>query len=321
MKKIKGDRKVFEELLKIETEKINEKFKKLSELSTTEILKIINEEDKKVAYAIEKEIPKIAKTVEVIVEAIRKGGKWIYVGAGTSGRLGVIDVAELLPTYNVGPETADAIIAGGPGAMFRPIEGAEDDEEMAIRELKARRITSKDVIIGISASGRTPFVIAALKYARKIGAKTIAITSTCNSPITKHADITICPKTGPEVITGSTRMKAATAQKMILTMLSTTVMIKIGKVHGSLMISLEPVSKKLIERAKRIIMMEANVNYEEASKLLEEADGNVTVAIVMAKAKVTKQQAETLLRIANNIPTKAIKLAEELRKNEKEEKS
>jgi len=321
MKEIKGDKKVFEELLRIETEKTSSKFEKLSELSIIEILKVINEEDKKVAYAIEKELPKIAKAVEVIVNAIKNGGKWIYVGAGTSGRLGVIDVAELLPTYNVGPETADAIIAGGPGAMFRPIEGAEDDEEMAIRELKARRINSKDVVIGISASGRTPFVIAALKYARSLGAKTIAITSTCNSPITSHADIIICPKTGPEVITGSTRMKAATAQKMILTMLSTTVMVKLGKVHGSLMVSLEPVSKKLIERAKRIIMMEANVNYEEASKLLREANGNVTVAIVMAKANVTRKQAETLLRIANNIPTKAIKLAEELRKSERKTKS
>ncbi len=312
----KEQKRIFEELSKLETEQINPRARQISELSTIEILRIINEEDKKVAYAIEKEIPNIAKAVETIVKAIKNGGKWIYIGAGTSGRLGVIDVAELLPTYDVGPEIAEAIIAGGPGAMFRPIEGAEDDEEMAIRELKARRLCNKDVVIGISASGRTPFVIAALKYAKNIGAKTIAITSVRNSPITKHADIIICPETGPEVITGSTRMKAATAQKMILTMLSTTVMIKLGRVHGSLMITLEPVSKKLIERAKRIIMMEAGISYEKASKLLKEANGNVTLAIVMGKAKIDRKLAEELLIKANNIPTKAIKLAEELKKHE-----
>lgn len=321
MSENKESREIFRQLTEIETEKIDNKFRKLSELSIMEILRVINEEDKKVAYAIEREIPKIAKAVETILEAIKSGGKWIYIGAGTSGRLGVIDVAELLPTYNVGPEIADAIIAGGPGAMFRPIEGAEDDEEMAVRELKARRINERDVIIGITASGRTPFVISALKYAKQIGAKTIAITSACNSPITKYADIIICPKTGPEVVTGSTRMKAATAQKMILTMLSTTVMIKLGRVHGSLMVSLEPVSKKLIERAKRIIMIEANVSYEEAAKLLIEANGNVTVAIVMAKAKVTRKQAETLLRAANNIPTRAIEMAEEMKKIEEKSES
>ncbi|MCS7385733.1 MAG: N-acetylmuramic acid 6-phosphate etherase [archaeon GB-1867-005] len=312
------EKRIFEELSRLETEQINPRAQQLSELPTIEVLKVINEEDKKVAYAIEKELPRIAEAVEVIVDAVRRGGKWIYVGAGTSGRLGVIDVAELLPTYNVGPETADAIIAGGPGAMFRPIEGAEDDEEMAVRELKARRLRSKDVVIGISASGRTPFVISALKYARKIGAKTVAITCVKNSPITRHADIIICPQTGPEVITGSTRMKAATAQKMILTMLSTAVMVRLGRVHGSLMVTLEPVSKKLIERAKRIIMIEAGVSYEEAAELLEMSGGNVTVAIVMAKAGVNREIAEKLLEASNNIPTRAIKLAEELKCSEKE---
>ena len=309
----KGDRRVFEQLQKLTTEQVNPRSKNLSELPTIEILKIINEEDKKVAYAIEKEIPNIAKAVEVIVEALKKGGKWVYVGAGTSGRLGVIDVAELLPTYDIGPEAAEAIIAGGPGAMFRPIEGAEDDEEMAVRELKAKRITSKDVIIGISASGRTPFVVAALRYARSVGAKTVAITSVKGSPVTKYADIVICPQTGPEVITGSTRMKAATAQKMILTMLSTTVMVRLGRVKGNLMISLEPVSKKLIERAKRIIMMETGVSYEDATKYLELSKGNVTAAIVMAKARVDYETAIELLARTNNVPTKAIELAEKLR--------
>ena len=313
MSEIKGDKKVFEELLSLTTEQINPRSVDLSELPTIEILKIINDEDKKVAYAVEKELPNIAKAVDTIVEAIKKGGKWFYVGAGTSGRLGVIDVAELLPTYDVGPEIAEAIIAGGPGAVFRPIEGAEDDEDMAVRELKARRITDKDVVVGISASGRTPFVIAALKYAREVGAKTVTITCVKGSPITKYADIVIAPDTGPEVITGSTRMKAATAQKMILTMMSTAIMVRLGRVKGNLMVSLEPKSKKLIERAKRIIMIETGVSYEKASRLLEEAKGNVTAAIVMAKAGIDYSTAVELLEATGNIPTKAIELAEKLR--------
>jgi len=307
-------KEIFHQLLELETEQRNPRTEHLSELSTEDILKIINDEDKKVAYAVEREIPNIAKAVEIIVKAIKNGGKWFYVGAGTSGRLGVIDIAELLPTYNIGPETCEAIIAGGPGALFRPIEGAEDNEEMAVRELKAKRLNSNDVVVGISASGRTPFVVRSLKYARDIGAKTIAITSVKDSPITRYADIIICPDTGPEVITGSTRMKAATAQKMILTMLSTTIMVRLGRVKGNLMISLDPASKKLIERAKRIIMMESGVDYNTASKILEESKGNVTAAIVMSKAKVEYDEAIRLLKMSNNIPTKAIELAEKLRK-------
>ncbi len=308
------DRELFKLLERLTTEQINPRSTRLSELSTVEILKIINDEDKKVAFAVEKEIPNIAKAVDTIVDSIKRGGKWIYVGAGTSGRLGIIDVAELLPTYDIGPEVAEAIIAGGPGAVFRPIEGAEDDEEMAVRELKAKRLCSKDVVVGISASGRTPYVIAALRYAREIGAKAIAITCVRDSPIVKHADIVICPNTGPEVITGSTRMKAATAQKMILTMMSTAIMVRLGRVKGNLMVTLEPVSRKLIERAKRIIMIETGVDYDTATKLLEESKGNVTAAIVMGKANVSYEKAIALLNATNNVPTKAIELAEKLRR-------
>ncbi|HDO20628.1 MAG TPA: N-acetylmuramic acid 6-phosphate etherase [Candidatus Bathyarchaeota archaeon] len=310
------DKETFKELSGTVTEKENPKSRNISQLATIEILRIINSEDKKVAYAVEREIEKIAEAVETILEAVKKGGRWIYVGAGTSGRLGIIDAAELLPTFKVGPEMVEAIIAGGPGAVFRPIEKAEDDEEMAIRELKARRIDGRDVVIGISASGRTPYVVSALKYAKRAGAKTIAITSNRTSRITKYADIVIAPETGPEVITGSTRMKAATAQKMILTMLSTTVMIKMGRVKGNLMITLEPVSRKLMERAKMIIMRETGKNYEEAGELLERADGNLTLAIVMAKTGLGRKKAERILREAGNIPIKAIELAEKM-KNEK----
>jgi N-acetylmuramic acid 6-phosphate etherase len=274
---------------------------------------VINEEDKKVAYAVEKALPEIAKLVEAIVEAVRSGGRWIYVGAGTSGRLAAIDVAELLSTYDVGPEVVEALVAGGPGAMVRPIEGAEDDEEMAVRELKARRLCGKDVVVGISASGRTPYVVSALKYAKSVGARTAAITCVENSPVTEFADIKVVVKTGPEVITGSTRMKAGTAQKMVLTMLSTAVMVKLGRVYGNLMVALQPVSQKLRERAKRIIMMEAGVSYDEASRILEEAKYDVVTAIVMAVAGVSYEEAVQLLQQTGYIPTRAVELAKRLR--------
>ncbi|MCD6562649.1 MAG: N-acetylmuramic acid 6-phosphate etherase [Thermoproteales archaeon] len=308
------DIRIFKEISRLETEQKNPATEALSELDTFDILKSINEEDKKVAYAVEKALPEIAKTVDIIVGALKKGGKWFYVGAGTSGRLGVIDVAELLPTYNVGPEMVEAIIAGGPGAMVRPIEAAEDDEEMAVRELKGRRLSSKDVVIGISASGRTPFVVSSLRYAKEIGAKTVCITSVPNSPITRYADIKIILRTGPEVITGSTRMKAATAQKMTLTMLSTAIMVRLGRVHGNLMVALQPVSKKLKERAKRILILETGVDYETATKVLEQADYNVVASIVMVQAGIGYEDAIKLLDKVNWIPTKAIRLAEQMKK-------
>lgn len=301
--------KVFKELEESPTESKIKSVQDIESMPTIEILRIINEEDKKAVEAVGRELENICKAVELIVKTISNGGKMIYIGAGTSGRLAVIDVAELLPTFNIGPETVEAIIAGGPGAMFRPIEGAEDDEETAIRELKAKRIGMGDVIVGISASGRTPFVISALKYAKSIGAKTIAITSNKKGEITKYADVVIAPETGPEVITGSTRMKAATAQKVILTMMSTTAMIKLGRVKSGHMINLTPVSDKLRERAKRIIMEEAGVSYEEAEEKLLEANGNVTLAIIMAKTNLSRNEAEKLLEEAGGIPLKAIEIA------------
>jgi len=310
---VTGEERVFELLSKLETEQRNPASERLSEMDTIEILRVINEEDKKVAYAVEKALPEIAKLVEAIVEAVRSGGRWIYVGAGTSGRLAAIDVAELLSTYDVGPEVVEALVAGGPGAMVRPIEGAEDDEEMAVRELKARRVCGKDVVVGISASGRTPYVVSALKYAKSVGARTAAITCVENSPVTEFADIKVVVKTGPEVITGSTRMKAGTAQKMVLTMLSTAVMVKLGRVYGNLMVALQPVSQKLRERAKRIIMMEAGVSYDEASRILEEAKYDVVTAIVMAVAGVSYEEAVQLLQQTGYIPTRAVELAKRLR--------
>jgi N-acetylmuramic acid 6-phosphate etherase len=309
---VTGEERVFELLSKLETEQRNPASERLSEMDTIEILRVINEEDKKVAYAVEKALPEIAKLVEAIFEAVRSGGRWIYVGAGTSGRLAAIDVAELLSTYDVGPEVVEALVAGGPGAMVRPIEGAEDDEEMAVRELKARRVCEKDVVVGISASGRTPYVVSALKYAKSVGARTAAITCVENSPATEYADIIVAVKTGPEVITGSTRMKAGTAQKMVLTMLSTAVMVKLGRVYGNLMVALQPVSQKLRERAKRIIMMEL----ASATMRLPDPGGakyDVVAAIVMAVAGVSYEEAVQLLQQTGYIPTRAVELAKKLR--------
>ncbi len=302
-------REVFEQLSRLETEQRNPASERLSELPTLEILRLINEEDKKVAYAVERALPEVAKLVDAIVDAVKRGGRWIYVGAGTSGRLAAIDVAELLSTYDVGPEVVEAIVAGGPGAMVRPIEGAEDDEWMAVRELRARRLCERDVVVGVSASGRTPFVVSALRYAKSVGARTAIITSVEDAPAAQYADIKVVVKTGPEVITGSTRMKAGTAQKMVLTMLSTAVMVKLGRVYGNLMVALQPVSQKLRERAKRILMMEAGVSYEEAARILEEAGYNLPVAIVMAVAGVGRGEAQRLLEEASYVPTRAIELA------------
>lgn len=304
-----SDRGVYEMLLRLETEKRNPASERLSEMPTLEILRVINEEDKKVAFAVEQAIPEIARLVDIIVEAVKGGGRWIYVGAGTSGRLAAIDVAELLSTYDVGPEMVEALVAGGPGAMVRPIEGAEDDEEMPVRELKSRRLCGRDVVVGVSASGRTPYVVSALRYAKSVEAKTAVITSVDDCPAAKFADVKIVVRTGPEVVTGSTRMKAGTAQKMVLTMLSTAVMVKLGRVYGNLMVSMQPVSQKLRERAKRIVMMEANVSYDEAARLLEAANYNLPAAIVMGVAKVGFEEARHLLEAANYVPTRAIELA------------
>lgn len=304
-----SDREALKLLSRLETEQRNPLSERISELPTIEILKIINEEDKKVAHAVERALPEIARLVDLIVEAVRSGGRWIYVGAGTSGRLAAIDVAELLSTYGLGPEIVEALVAGGPGAMVRPIEGAEDDEEMAVRELKARRLCERDVVVGVSASGRTPYVVSALRYARAVGSRTALITCVEDCSAAEYAEVKVVVRTGPEVVTGSTRMKAGTAQKMVLTMLSTAVMVRLGRVHGNLMISMQPVSSKLRERARGILMMEAGVSYEEAARILEEASYNLPVAIVMAVAKVGREEAVRLLEEAGHIPVRAIELA------------
>lgn len=293
----------------IETEQRNPKSRRLSVLPTETILRIINNEDRKVPEAVRKEIPRIAKAIHQVVESVRDGGRLIYVGAGTSGRLGVIDVAELIPTFGAGPELVRAIIAGGKRAVFKPVEGAEDNERAAIAELRKIALNRRDVVLGISASGRTPFVIGALKYARRLNAKAIALTVNPASAVYRHAQIVICPRTGREVLAGSTRMKAGTAQKLVLNMISTVSMLRLGRVHGNLMIGLKPTSTKLIERAKRIVAMETGLAYDEAAKKLEDARMNVGVAVLMTKASLDYPTARRLINRAHGSLEKALNLA------------
>ncbi|MEM1582913.1 MAG: N-acetylmuramic acid 6-phosphate etherase [Candidatus Bathyarchaeia archaeon] len=274
--------------------------------SIEEVLRIINAEDKKVAYAVEEEIPKISKAVDLIVDSIKKGGKLFFIGAGTGGRLGVMEAAEMATTFGVSLDLVQGIIAGGIEALYGPVEGAEDNRAAGIIDLLNRGFTSKDVLVGISASGRTPYTVAALEFAKKMGAKTIAITCNPNSEIAKIADITIEVIVGPEVITGSTRMKAGTAQKMVLNMLTTATMIKLGKVYENFMVDLKVVNEKLKERAKRIIMAVTGVSHDEADKAINAAQGNVKAAIIMIKSKVSYKEALSLLERSGGALRKAL---------------
>ncbi|MBS7611289.1 N-acetylmuramic acid 6-phosphate etherase [Candidatus Bathyarchaeota archaeon] len=298
-----------EELDRLISEQRNVRSVELDKLDIEDILRLINDEDKKVAYAVEKEIPNIAKAVEACLRSLKDRGRVFYVGAGTSGRLAVIDRAELLSTFNIDPRRVMAILAGGLKAVYGPSEAAEDREENGAKAIAKRRVSKVDTVIGISASGRTPYVIGALKEAKSRGATTVAITVNPDAKISKHADIVICTVVGPEVIAGSTRMKAGTAQKIVLTMLSTTVMVKLGMVYSNLMVSLKPISFKLRERAKRIVMVEASVNYEEASRVLEDTNYDVKASIIMLKTGIRYELAKKSLEEANGNLEKALTVA------------
>ncbi len=287
------------DLSKLSTEKNNENSKNIELQNTFEIIKRINDEDKKVAYSVEKELSSIAKLIDAIIEKTLPNTRIIYVGAGTSGRLGIIDASECPPTYGVDFETIQGIIAGGKEAMFKAKENAEDDIEQGMLDLKKIKLTKDDVVIGLTASGRTPYVLGAIKYAKEIGALTGSITCCENSKLSQHVDIPIEVVVGAEIITGSTRMKSATAQKMILNMISTSVMIKRGKVFSGYMVDIKTSNFKLIERAKLILMNTTNVSYEEAEKYLEKSGRSVKVAITMILLKIEKEEAENKLKKYN----------------------
>lgn len=300
------ENELFKELATLVTEKRNPKSMDIDIMETEDIVRVINDEDKTVAHVVENEIPYISKAVDIITDAFKHGGRLIYAGAGTSGRLGVLDAAECPPTFGVDPEMVQGVIAGGYGALIKAVEGAEDFEENGHQAIKEMNVTEKDVVCGIAASRRTPFVVGALKEAKKRKAKTLMIVCNPREDVKLNVDVAICPVVGPEVVMGSTRMKSATAQKMVLNMLTTTSMIKLGKVYENMMVDLQQNNLKLVERSKKIIMMATNVNYEQSSNYLNAAKGHVKSAILMALTGVDLEQAKKMLSQHDGFIKKAL---------------
>lgn len=289
------------------TETPNPQSANIDQLPTAAMLTLMNVADAEIPGAISREIPRIARAVDAIVQALEHGGHLIYVGTGTSGRLGVLDASECPPTFNVPPDLVRGIIAGGERALTRSIEAAEDDPAAGARDLMDSGFTRSDVLVGIAASGRTPYVLGAVAQAKQIGAATCGISCTTDSELSRAVDYPIEPTPGPEIIAGSTRLRAGTATKLVLNMISTAVMIRLGHVYGNLMVNVQPTNKKLEDRARRIIQQAAAVSYERASALLEEAGRSVRTAIVMEKKKVDRAEAERLLQAAGGRIREALK--------------
>lgn len=277
------------------TEQRNPNSMHVDSLSALEIVQLMNEEDKQVPLAIEKCLPQIAQAVERIVAAFQQGGRLVYIGAGTSGRLGVLDASECPPTFGVSPEMVKGIIAGGERALRHPIEGAEDSKEQAVVDLQAMQFSSKDVLVGIAASGRTPYVIGALEYAKSLGSVTVSIASNPNSAMANIVDIAIDTVVGPEVLTGSSRLKSGTAQKLVLNMLTTASMILMGKCYQNLMVDVQASNEKLKARAIRIVMQATDCDKTLAEETLKQADQNAKLAIMMILSGLDRVQAEALL--------------------------
>jgi N-acetylmuramic acid 6-phosphate etherase len=288
------------------TEQPNPASASIDALPTAEMLRIINAEDSKVAAAVEREIPAIARAVDAIVGALERGGRLFYIGAGTSGRLGVLDASECPPTFNVPPGMVQGIIAGGEAALSRATEASEDDPALGARDLIARGFTGADVLVGIAASGRTPYVLGAIAEARRLRAATVGVSCTPDSELAGAVAIPITPLVGPEVVAGSTRMKAGTAQKLVLNMLSTGAFIRLGYVYGNLMVNVQPKNEKLRDRARRIVARAAGVPLERADRLLADSGNQVRVAIVMGKAGVTREEAERRLAASGGRIAKAL---------------
>ena len=277
------------------TEQRNPNSMHVDSLSALEIVQLMNEEDKQVPLAIEKCLPQIAQAVECIVAAFQQGGRLVYIGAGTSGRLGVLDASECPPTFGVSPEMVKGIIAGGERALRHPIEGAEDSKEQAVIDLQTIQFSSKDVLVGIAASGRTPYVIGALEYAKSLGSATVSIASNPNSAMANIVDIAIDTVVGPEVLTGSSRLKSGTAQKLVLNMLTTASMILMGKCYQNLMVDVQASNEKLKARAIRIVMQATDCDKALAEETLKQADQNAKLAIMMILSGLDRAQAEALL--------------------------
>ena len=295
------------ELKKIATEQRNPDTMNIDTLATLDMVKLINREDHKVAEAVGQVADKIAQAVDVIADRLSKGGRLIYCGAGTSGRLGVLDAVECPPTYSTDPEMVQGLIAGGYPAIFKAVEGAEDSRELGVKDLKDIGFGAGDVLVGIAASGRTPYVLGAMEYAKELGAVTVSVTCCPGSALDSFADIGIAPAPGPEVVTGSTRMKSGTAQKMVLNMLSTGAMIKLGKVYGNLMVDVKPSNEKLIRRCVTIVCTATDCDEATAVAALEACEYRPKTAIVMILCGVDAQQAMILLQKADGRIAGALK--------------
>ena len=290
------------------TEQENPKTAKIDQISTLDALQLINDEDKTVALAVEKVLPEIAAATDKVVERMQNGGRLFYVGTGTSGRLGVLDASEIPPTFGVPYDLVQGVIAGGYDALYKATESSEDDKEAGAEDLKARGVRAKDAVIGIAASGRTPYTIGAVEYARSLGCFTSCITCVPNSAITKAVDVAIVPVVGAEAITGSTRMKAGTAQKMVLNMISTVTMIRLGYVKGNRMTNVKSSNVKLKERSLRILMAETGIDEAGANHLFGDAGCDLRVALVMFHSKSDRERAEKGLNETGFVVEKAVEL-------------
>ncbi|MGZ4731220.1 MAG: N-acetylmuramic acid 6-phosphate etherase [Terriglobales bacterium] len=301
-----------ENLSRLTTEQTNRDSADLDLKSALEVVRVINAEDAKVVDAVRGALPQIARGVELIANALQRGGRLIYVGAGTSGRIAALDAAECPPTFNVDPRTVQFIMAGGPPALAAAVEANEDSRDLGKREMVKRKPGRKDVVVGIAASGRTPFTIAAIQYARSKGAQTISVTCNRNTPLQRAAQLGIVTEVGPEVISGSTRMKAGTAQKMVLNMLSSGAMTRLGYVYGNLMVHVTPRNSKLAARSVNILQRAADVGAEIAAQALRAAGNSVPVALVMLQAEVDRREAERALKLAGGHVRRAIAAARSL---------
>jgi N-acetylmuramic acid 6-phosphate etherase len=290
------------------TEQENPRTAHISSLPTEEILQLMNEEDARVAEAVARVLPEVATAVDGVVERLAKGGRLFYIGTGTSGRLGILDAAECPPTFGVSPELVQGIIAGGYEACYRAVEASEDDAEAGAHDLQTRGFTSRDALVGIAASGRTPYTVGAVEHARRLGAFTVAITCAPGSSITRAAEVSIVTVVGPEVIAGSTRLKAGTAQKLVLNMISTATMIRLGYVTGNRMTNVQARNDKLRARALRILQVEAELDEEHAGKVLAEAGDDLPVALVMSKTGRTAADAKRALQETRGVVARAITL-------------
>jgi N-acetylmuramic acid 6-phosphate etherase len=305
---LNATRRQSSDLRQLPTEQILSTASNLDQMTSLEIATLINNEDATVAAAVRRALPQVARAIDAVAEGLRQGGRLIYVGAGTSGRLGALDASEVPPTFNTSPQTVQYIMAGGPRALGASTEASEDDTKLAVQEIKKRKPGKHDIVVGIASSGRTPFTIAAVEYARRRGARTIALTCNRDSPLERACDFAVVTEVGPEVLAGSSRMKAGTAHKMVLNMISTGAMTRLGYVYGNLMVNVWTKNEKLVQRAIRIVEQATGSDHETAARALKDSGNRTPVAVVMLAAGVSRSRASAALRQSKGHVRRAVEL-------------